>query len=130
MAKQVNIITSEKLTKGDLVTLSALQCRNARIAHFFENAKALLFKKGSDYASDENPYQNMMTGEEIGISMEKFCFLRMSEKMARIRNFFKRDLLVKDETIEDTLLDLANYTAFLYDIVSERKRIEQTSKTE
>lgn len=99
-----------------------LEARNTRIAKFFESAKALLFSKGSDYASDESPYQNMMAGEEIGISIEKVCFLRMSEKMARIRNFFKKDLQVKTETIEDTLLDLANYTAFLHDILSKRKK--------
>lgn len=33
----------------------------------------------------------------------------MNDKMNRINNLIKQDNLVKDEVIEDTLLDLANY---------------------
>lgn len=35
--------------------------------------------------------------------------VRMNDKMNRINNLIKKDNLVKDEKIEDTLLDLANY---------------------
>lgn len=35
--------------------------------------------------------------------------VRMNDKINRINNLIKQDNLVKDEAIEDTLLDLANY---------------------
>lgn len=38
-------------------------------------------------------------------------YVRMFDKMSRLENLFtnKRCIQVKDETVEDTLLDLANY---------------------
>lgn len=35
--------------------------------------------------------------------------VRMNDKMHRINNLMKNEAMVKDESIKDTLLDLANY---------------------
>jgi hypothetical protein len=70
--------------------------------------------KNSDYTGDSgDPFANFA---QIGMlvqapSVVEIGFLtRMSDKLSRIGSFVtKGTLLVKDESVEDTLLDLANY---------------------
>lgn len=55
--------------------------------------------------------------QDYGNSFEQSCndfgitagLVRMSDKFNRIKSISKKDNLVKDESIEDTLVDLANY---------------------
>jgi hypothetical protein len=48
----------------------------------------------------------------------------MTDKMARIGSFVKRgELVVKDESVKDTLLDLANY-AMLFAAYLESKKVK------
>ena len=71
-------------------------------------------KKNSDYTGGSgDPFANF---EQIGSlvqvkSVVEIGFLtRMSDKLSRIGSFVTKGfLLVKDESVEDTLLDLANY---------------------
>ena len=48
-------------------------------------------------------------GIELGVEPWKGILVRMSDKWARIVQLSTKEAAVKDETIEDTLLDLANY---------------------
>jgi hypothetical protein len=63
------------------------------------------------YAAKNHDY-----GNSFGESMEEFGFVaaavRMNDKMKRIKSFAKlcpEAMKVKDESVQDTLLDLANY---------------------
>lgn len=58
-------------------------------------------KKNADYGSS---FDKSM--DEFGIMS---AVVRMSDKMERLKSLVKKDAKVKDESIEDTLLDLANY---------------------
>lgn len=58
-----------------------------------------------------------MKNQDYGNSFEQSCndfgitagLVRMSDKFNRIKSLTKNDNLIKDESIEDTLIDLANY---------------------
>jgi len=58
-----------------------------------------------------------MKNQDYGNSFEESCnefgitagLVRMSDKFNRIKSLSKNSNLVKDESIEDTLVDLANY---------------------
>jgi len=65
--------------------------------------------KNNDYGSTEDPLANFSEFGEFGF------LVRMSDKWKRIKTalYEKRELAVKDETVEDTLLDLANYCVLL-----------------
>lgn len=80
---------------------------------FFENCIETMQKKNQDYtgAKDtQDPFANFRAVEVFGIETEKGFITRMTDKMARIGSFVKRgELAVKDESVKDTLLDLANY---------------------
>lgn len=66
-------------------------------------------KKNNDYGGVEDPFKNFREFGSYGI------VVRMGDKWARIKTALveKRALQVVDETINDTILDLANYCVIL-----------------
>ena len=46
---------------------------------------------------------------------------RISDKTSRLQSLCKRDALVKDESVRDTLLDLANYAIMTVMAMDEQK---------
>lgn len=67
--------------------------------------------KNADYAgAGKDAFHNFTTVNAWGISTEVGFMTRMTDKMARIASYIEKGQLeVKDESVEDTLLDLANY---------------------
>lgn len=66
--------------------------------------------KGHDYGDRVRPYQNLRVSEEIGVPAWKGTLIRLLDKVARLKTYAAQgELLVKDETIKDTCVDLANY---------------------
>ena len=59
-------------------------------------------RKNTDYGSSVTD-----TYKDFGIVS---FLVRMQDKMNRLKTITKKDALVKDEKLEDTLIDLANYT--------------------
>jgi hypothetical protein len=59
-----------------------------------------------------------------GIPAWKGCAIRIGDKFSRLMSFVKQEeLKVKDESIRDTLIDMANYAiicAILYDETKEK----------
>lgn len=72
-------------------------------------ALKLMTAKNHDYASDADPYRNFRTFGLLGI------LVRLSDKLARLRSFGEKGkLMVADESVHDTVLDIINY-AVLYE---------------
>lgn len=69
----------------------------------FKEMFSTYVKKNADY------------GNSFEKSIEKFGLVasavRLSDKLERFSNLISNDAQVKDESIEDTLLDMANYAA-------------------
>ena len=84
------------------------------IEEFEKNLKIMLEltkAKNHDYAKGDDPYKNFRLVEQLGIcSVETGILVRMCDKMSRIANLIDTDAKVKDESIADTLIDLANYS--------------------
>jgi hypothetical protein len=81
-------------------------------------------KKNSDYTADSSdPFSNFSTVEHLGIcSTEQGFLVRLNDKFARIRSFVKnQNLLVKDEAVEDTLIDMANYCILFAGYIKSKK---------
>lgn len=69
-------------------------------------------QKNSDYCgAGDDPFKNFRQVEFMGIcSVEQGFLTRMSDKMSRIASYVEQGtLLVKDESVSDTLKDLSNY---------------------
>lgn len=70
-------------------------------------------RKNTDYAGNGDAFKNFRASEAFGVSVPMAIMVRMSDKMARVGNLLKQKGEVKDERIEDTLSDLANYAMIL-----------------
>lgn len=76
----------------------------------------LLQAKGHDYAENADCLSNFKDYGSHGVAV------RLGDKYHRLKNFIKKgDLKVKDESIEDTVKDLINYS-FFYLIMSRMER--------
>ena len=80
--------------------------------------------KNADYTGTvDNPFANFTSVEVEGIcSTEQGFLVRMKDKFARIKSFVQKGVLeVKDESVEDTLLDLANYCILMAGYIKAKK---------
>jgi len=86
-------------------------------------------KKNADYAgAGDDPFNNFRHISNFvkgrGLDVVAVGFLtRMSDKFSRIGSFIDNgELQVKDESVEDTLLDLANYSALFAGYLREARK--------
>ena len=80
--------------------------------------KKICEAKNADYAGHTEkdcPFANFTRVEAMGVATAEQGFLtRMTDKLSRLATFAAAgSLAVKDESAEDTLLDLANYCILL-----------------
>lgn len=89
--------------------------------------------KNHDYSGgDSHAFRNFTVVEDLGIcSTEQGFLTRMCDKFMRIANFCNSGVLkVQDEKIEDTLLDLANYSLLFAGYIRSKKDGQVTIETE
>lgn len=86
--------------------------------------------KSHDYAgfADDDPFANFRVVESCGVaSVEQGFLTRMMDKISRINSFVKQGVCnVKDEKIEDTLIDLANYSILMAGYIRSKKEDEDS----
>jgi hypothetical protein len=71
--------------------------------------RELHLRKTLDYGSDEDALSNIRNSADvINVPAYAGCVVRMSDKMHRLRSFFRRGV-VEFDGLEDTFLDLAAY---------------------
>lgn len=88
-------------------------------------------KKNNDYSGgDPDPFYNFTRVEAVGFATTEQGFLtRMFDKFSRISTFVKKGVLqVSDETVEDTLLDLANYCILFAGYIRHKKQLAQDAQ--
>lgn len=85
--------------------------------------------KNTDYAgAGDNAFANFTKVETLGIATTEAGFLtRMTDKLCRLVSFLNNgQLAVKDESVEDTLLDLANYCILMAAYIKSKRPPEKT----
>ena len=76
-----------------------------------DDLKELHSNKNHDYSGEGDPFRNLKLSEMMGITAWKGCLVRISDKFSRLCSFAKtEEYKVKDESVEDTLKDLAIYS--------------------
>ncbi len=97
---------------------------------FFKQCLEISKKKNADYTGgNDNPFSNFQSVEVLGISTEIGFLTRMMDKMKRIASFAEQgQLQVKDESVIDTLKDLANYSCLLAGYIESKKDNGQENK--
>lgn len=79
----------------------------------YQTGVEIIIRKNADYANSDNPFKNFESASVVGIGVERAILLRVLDKLSRISNLISKEAAVKDETIEDTLIDAINYLAIL-----------------
>ena len=96
--------------------------QSERFFELLEDMKKTHNAKRHDYASVEDVFANFRTCEMAGIPAWKGCCVRIGDKFSRIMGFAKKEKLkVKDESIRDTLVDMANYALIALILYEEEK---------
>lgn len=98
---------------------------------FFAQCLAISEKKNADYTGgDDDPFSNFKSVESLGIPTEVGFLTRMMDKLKRVASFAENgELQVKDESVYDTLQDLANYACLLAGYIeSTRSRVKEVEE--
>lgn len=87
-------------------------------------ARDLMDAKSADYAGSADPYLNFRLIETLGLgTMEQGIIVRMGDKLSRLATYTKSgEFQVCDEKLEDTVVDMINYSIILLAAHRERKR--------
>jgi len=90
-----------------------------------ERALEISRQKGHDYSGTKDTLRNLKnTGTLSGgaVSAEQGVLVRMGDKLSRLWSLLSgldSDAWVKDESMEDTLLDMVNYSILLVALLRE-----------
>lgn len=94
-----------------------------------EEMIAICEKKNADYAGGgDDAFANFTGIESVcgSITTEMGFLTRMYDKFSRIGSFIQNgNLKVKDESVKDTLLDLANYCILFAGYLESTRKIPQ-----
>lgn len=112
----INTVISDYMNDGELNagvledtknTLKALGTR-PKLPDSVEQFMAITNNMAKTYAAKNHDY-----GNSFEQSLDEFrlvaSVVRIGDKMNRIKSLIKKEAKVKDESIKDTLLDMANY---------------------
>ena len=85
----------------------------------------VMLKKRTDYSGSDDPFRNLRSSEFVGVEPWRGTIVRIMDKFSRIRSIMDAGGSMKvDESIEDTLLDVINYTCILAGLIYEELGIE------
>ena len=100
------------------------------VDHFTSRMKELLKSKGHDYTSGQDRFSNFRLSEALGVPAWKGVLIRLGDKFSRLCSFAQKgEQKVKDESFEDTCIDLANYAVLLLGVYLEAKKSPYTTST-
>lgn len=102
-----------KFTKDDLIKLHTTLCAQGCW---------LMQKKNDDYTAGGTPFANFNYSEVFGVQREIGLLIRVMDKQMRILSFLRKGVLkVKDESVEDSIVDCINYMVLLAGMIEERR---------
>jgi len=79
----------------------------------------LLLKKGNDYANEDRLSNFKLAGSIAGGNAATNCLNMIATKVARLGNLLTSDKIPVNESINDSVIDLANYAVLLHMILNE-----------
>ena len=99
--------------------------QSLRFHEILEQIKELHDKKQHDYGANQDIFANFRLSELSGIPAWQGSVVRMGDKYARIANFInKGEFKFKEESIKDTLMDMAIYSLITMILFEEAEGTE------
>ena len=121
-----------KVKKQEVPPTGPLRSESAKIPEKKPNGHPVFYKllremarihsiKNADYGAG-SPLGNFMEARKIGIEPWQGALVRMTDKYSRVMSLAGgREPAVKEESIKDTLIDLANYALLTIVLMEEEK---------
>jgi hypothetical protein len=85
-----------------------------------DEMRVLHCKKAADYGRGEDPFANVRAGADFGVPAWVGVMIRANDKMHRIKSFIQNGEL-KNESVEDSLKDLAAYALIALVLLREEQ---------
>lgn len=86
---------------------------------FTEEQRAIMFKKGNDYAGADRLSNFKVTGAITQLSAEQAALQMIATKVARLGVLLQPGKVANNESIDDSVVDLANYAFLLVCLLRE-----------
>jgi hypothetical protein len=83
--------------------------------------REILLSKGNDYANTDRLSNFKLAGSICGLSPELNCLSLIATKVARLGVLLNSSGTPNNESIEDSILDLANYAVLLNMLLKDKK---------
>lgn len=88
----------------------------------FDRCIELMRNKSNDYAEGGDAFLNFKNAAQIaGISPEQTLLTLLGMKISRLTQLVSKGKKAKNESVEDTLLDLINYVVLLRGMIKEQE---------
>lgn len=85
-------------------------------------------RKNHDYAKDKDPLSNLRMCEQFDLPAFKGVLVRLSDKWSRITELSKKEAMVANESITDTLMDMAVYSLLAIILLEEDAKSSPKNK--
>jgi hypothetical protein len=89
------------------------------------NSESISFNSLLDQIKDTHEKKNHDYGNSFAKSMDEFgmpaAAIRLSDKLNRFKALINSEAKVKDESVEDTLLDMASYAIMTVEYLKKKK---------
>lgn len=86
-----------------------------------EKMRTILLSKGNDYANTDRLSNFKLAGNICGLNAELNCLSLIATKVARLGVLLNSTDKPNNESIEDSVLDLANYAILLSMILKDKE---------
>lgn len=104
------------------------QEQEKQFASFVERMKKILISKRGDYSNQIDVLSNFKdVATIINSTPDKVCLTHLGTKITRLGVLLSNEKNPNNESIEDSILDLANYAILLSMILSEKQTPVNTS---
>jgi hypothetical protein len=84
-----------------------------------DKMKAIMLSKGNDYANEDRLSNFKLAGAICGLTPKQNCLSLIATKVARLGVLLSEKSKPNNESIEDSLVDMANYTLLLIMILED-----------
>ena len=91
--------------------------------NFVHRMRNIQLEKGNDYANEDRLSNFKLAGAIAGVSAEINCLNQIATKVARLGVLLKGDKTPNNESIRDSVIDLANYAMLLDMIIQDNASI-------
>ena len=98
-----------------------------RFYEILEQMKELHSRKNHDYAGTSDPLKNLRACERLELAPFIGVMVRLQDKWSRLEEFIKSgQLMVKNESVIDTLMDNAVYSVLAIILYEEQQKVDRT----